>query len=99
MANVCENNFYAYSENKENIKVVKEFFQNWHYDGEAVIEGDDETLQVFFSSPWTFPEDDMNKLHDSIPDKDDIYMRCLSHEFGGLYHDLLLDDGEGWNSV
>ena len=99
MANVCENNLYVYSENKKNIEIVKKFFEDWSYDGSADIEGDSESLQIYFSSKWTFPRLEMEKLHELIPDKDDIYMRCLSYEFGELYHDLLVDDGNGWESV
>lgn len=99
MANICENIFYAYSENPENIKTIKEFFENWNYDGSASYEGDDISCDVYFNSRWTFPMDEMIKLHNKIPDKSDIYMRCLSYEFGELYHDLLVDEGEGWYSV
>lgn len=99
MANVCENIFYAYSETPENIKTIKEFFDNWHYDGDASYEGDNESCDVYFSSRWTFPETEMTKLHNKIPNKSDIYMRCLSYEFGELYHDLLVDEGNGWYSV
>lgn len=39
------------------------------------------------------------ELYDKIPDKEDIYMRCLSVEYGCLYHVLWVCDNNGWKEV
>ena len=41
----------------------------------------------------------MNELFNSIPNKEDIYMRCLSVEYGCLYHALWTCDEHGWREV
>ena len=42
----------------------------------------------------------MNRLYEGIPNKEDIYMRCLSVEYGCLYHALwICENEEGWDEV
>lgn len=96
MANICNNLFYAYSEDKNNLNTIKEFFENWE---SADIEESDENIDILFDSKWTFPEENMEELFQLIPNKEDIYMRCLSYEFGNEYHALWVCDKEGWCEV
>lgn len=96
MANICENTFYAYSEDENNIKVIEDFFNSWPG---AYCEVNDGNIDVYFSSKWDFPIDEMKKLFESIPNKKDIYMRCLSVEYGCLYHALWVCDKDGWEEV
>lgn len=96
MANICNNQMYIYSKDRQNINTVINFFHNWPYSG---IEDSDTSVDVLFDSKWTFPEEEMNKLYESIPNKADIYMRCLSYEFGNLYHALWVCDENGWREV
>ena len=95
MANICDNQFYAYSEDPENIKYILEFFVDW----EDVCHGDctDDTIELYFGSRWCFPEERMNELYQGIPNKEDIYMRCLSVEYGCMYHALWYCDEDGWH--
>lgn len=82
MANICNNTFYAYSKDSENIKAIVNFFNDeWSAD----IEEGEDCVNVYFDSKWVFPENDMCNLLNSIPNKDDIYMRCLSVEYGLNY--------------
>lgn len=85
MANVCSNEFYAYSNNYDNIEHITKFFEKWNCYGNAEIINDETSVDVDFNSKWVFPEEDMNELFNSILDKNDIYMRCLSVEFGNDY--------------
>lgn len=96
MANICDNTLYAYSEDRQNINTTINFFHNWPY---ASIEDSDTNVDVYFESRWVFPEEEMNKLYESLPNKEDIYMRCLSYEFGNLYHALWVCDENGWREV
>lgn len=97
MANICENSLYVTSDNPENIKTVDDFFSEIpHAD---IIADWEEEREVYFGSKWTFPEELMQELYDKIPDKEDIYMRCLSVEYGCLYHALWVCDKNGWREV
>ena len=96
MSNPCSNTFYAYSKDKKNIEAIIKFFNEWPY---SDIEDSGESVDVYFDSNWTFPENRMNELFNLIPNKDDIYMRCLSYEFGNLYHALWVCDENGWEEV
>ena len=97
MANVCDNQMFVESMNRENIDAVKNFFEEniVYFD----CDDNDECLAIFFDSKWTFPEDLMQELFEAIPDKSDIYMRCLSVEYGCLYHALWVCDSDGWKEV
>lgn len=97
MANVCDNTLYVQSDNRENLETVRKFFdENFEY-----YDCDDsgDCLDIFFDSKWTFPENLMKELFDAIPDKSDIYMRCLSVEYGCMYHALWYCDENGWEEV
>lgn len=97
MANICENTFYACSEDPKNIEYIKEFLGN---NFEADVDWDNDYVNAYFDSKWTFPEELMNDMYDNLPNKEDIYMRCLSIEYGCLYHALLIaDENGGWREV
>lgn len=96
MANICENTFYAYTENEENLKTIEKFFDSWYL---ADVNITDNTIECYFDSKWTFPEEQMKDLYESIPNKEDIYMRCLSVEYGCMYHALWECDEDGWREV
>ena len=74
MANICDNTFYAESQNRENIDVILDFFDKHFQFYESDDSGD--TIEIYFDSKWSFPESLMDDLYDLIPDKSDIYMRC-----------------------
>lgn len=97
MANICDNTFHACG-SSENLQVIKDFLEeklsfvdiDWY---------DVEEMDACFESKWTFPEEIMQELYEKIPDKDDIYMRCLSVEYGFMYHALWECDEDGWKEV
>lgn len=94
MANICENTLQVYSENPENLKRVESFFKDWG-DIEKV---DEENLEIYFDSKWTFPEEEMDKLYAELPDKSNISMTCLSVEWGCLYCQFHTCDEDGWTA-
>lgn len=96
MANPCDNTFYAYTEDEDNMNVIIEFFKNWWG---ASVERDGESVDIYFESKWAFPEEQMWELFEKIPNKEDIYMRCLSVEYGELYHALWVCEEDGWQEV
>lgn len=94
MANICENEFYAYSEDKDNITVINKFLKDTF---NADIECWNTSLDAYFDSKWDFPEVEMDKLFEIIPNKEDIYMRCLSVEYGQDYIAYWkCEDVNGW---
>ena len=95
MANICTNTMYVESETRENLDAVITFFNNnlKYYD----YEDDGDSLDISFDSRWVFPEELMEELFEAIPNKSDIYMRCLSVEYGCMYHALWYCDEDGWH--
>ena len=95
MANICLNTMYVESETRENLDAVITFFNNnlKYYD----YEDDGDSLDISFDSRWVFPEELMEELFEAIPNKSDIYMRCLSVEYGCMYHALWYCDEDGWH--
>lgn len=96
MSNICSNTFYTCSEDRQNIDTIINFFYDWPY---AEIEDSDTSIDCYFESKWTFPEAEMNELYEKLPNKDDINMRCLSVEYGCLYHALWVCDKDGWRET
>ena len=90
MANKCDNIFYAYTEDEENKKVIIDFFKS------EKVNNTPSGIEVNFISRWTFPEREMDRLYESIPNKDDLYMRCLSFEFGCDYVGYHTCSKYGW---
>lgn len=98
MANLCDNTLFVSSENRNNLEAIINFFEEkFNYFDLANDTGED--LDIYFNSKWTFPEDLMQELYKAIPDKSDIYMRCLSVEYGCMYHALWYCDENGWHEV
>ena len=95
MANICTNTMYVESETRENLDSVITFFNNnlKYYD----YEDDGNSLDISFDSRWVFPEELMEELFEAIPNKSDIYMRCLSIEYGCMYHALWYCGEDGWH--
>lgn len=97
MANICDNTFYIYTEDPNNLSYVKNFLES---ELKAdVYDEDSEWLEASFASKWTFPEELMEEMYQNLPDKSDIYIRVLSVEYGCLYHALWVCDQEGWSEV
>lgn len=99
MANICNNEFYAYSDNPENIKYIQDWFVNEYTNYIEIETTSDTTVDGWFESRWTFPEEQMNQLYEGLPDKEDIYMRCLSVEYGNDYVDYHKCEEDGWYQV
>lgn len=88
---------FVESENRKNIDTVIAFFDEVF----PLFNFDDfgNCLDIHFESKWTFPEKEMQELYEAIPDKSDIYMRCLSVEYGCMYHALWYCEKDGWHEA
>lgn len=96
MANICNNEFYASSENSENIKIISDYIsKNFN----CYLEENDGSIEGWFESRWDFPYNSMVEMFNLLPDKNNIYMRCLSVEYGCDYVDYWkCTDETGWYS-
>lgn len=94
MANICDNNLYSYVEDEDNYKYIIKFLEE-KLDAN-IYEQDGTTIEADFESKWTFPESLMQELYDNMPNKDDVYIRVLSVEYGMFYHALWVCDEDGW---
>lgn len=96
MANYAYNELYACM-SERNIRHIVEFFENeWQSEVECDYAGDSSTCSIYFESKWGFPEEDMIQLYKGLPDKDDIYIRCLSTCFEDDYVGYYKCDERGW---
>lgn len=96
MANICNNNFFAYTEDKNNVDVIKNFCKDLE---SSDIEEKKSGIYVQFESKNVFPEEDMKELYNLLPNKKDIYMRCISVEYEYRYHAFWECDKNGWKQV
>lgn len=98
MANICDNTFYVTSQDKNNIDYIEKFLQE-EFDYIDIYK-DSDFLEAYFESRWVFPENIMKDMFEGIPNKNDVFMRCLSVEYGDLYHALwICENEEGWVEV
>jgi hypothetical protein len=82
----------------ENIEYIQTFFEK-NFIGCDIYDSCDTSLNIRFDSCWVFPDELMEELLEGIPNKEDIYMRCMSIEYGCLYHELWICEGDNWKSV
>ena len=97
MSNICDNTMYVYTESEENLNTIISFFDKNFYSTDYQLYNHDNSLDIYFDSKWVFPEEKMKELYELIPNKEDIYMRCLSVEYGTMYHALWYCDKDGWH--
>jgi hypothetical protein len=89
---------YVHSEDEENLKYVEKFISNNFWGGDLYNSGDN-YMELCFESRWTFPDDLMLEMTNNLPNKDDIYIRCMSIELGNYYHELWIFEDNEWRSV
>lgn len=83
MANVCSNEMYVESPNKETLNAIREYMDNW---GNALLEEIDEcSFEYYFDSRWDFPKEAMQQMTDSIKDTKGLYIKVLSIEECNYY--------------
>ena len=92
MANICENTLYACSETAEDIELLSKFIEdnfscstvevNYHSYSDGTQEA---YLDAYFDSRWDFPQYKLEEITNKFKDKDAMYIRCLSVEYGNDY--------------
>lgn len=97
MANICDNKFYIYSEAylEQISEKLNRLFENDVYGGEITYI-DDNIIEGWFESRWSFPNELFDDFFKEFEDED-IYMRCLSEEYGcGLVSMNIYSNGSWW---
>lgn len=97
MANICENKFYIFcsEENTEKILSKLEKLFSDTLNGEISYE-DENIIEGYFDSRWCFPDEIFDNFFEEFEEDEDLYMRCLSEEYGcGLVSMNIYRDG-GW---
>lgn len=95
MANMCTNTFYISYESEEVgeaiIKKLETLF-NTKLDGEITYT-DSLFIEGWFTSKWDFP---IGIFKDFFNEFEDVYMRCLSEEYGMSYVAMNIYENENW---
>lgn len=97
MANLCDNTFYLFCENSEIltkiIDKINHLFENNLY-GE-ICACDANFIEGYFESKWSFPIYLFENFFDEF-ENEDIYMRCLSTEYGMGYVAMNIYENGAW---
>lgn len=109
MANTCTNKFFATikventdPKHEEIYKKINDFLAD-NFMGVDYSEYDECCIETEFDSKWTFPYDTMEKLTKQLQKEypnecKDLYIRCLSFEFGCEYVDYMVYRNGEWHS-
>lgn len=95
MANICTNTFYIGCKSKETVNAVMNKLENLFA---AKLEGeityiDPLFIEGYFNSKWDFP---MYIFEDFFNEFEDVYMRCLSEEYGNSYVAMNIYEDGNW---
>ena len=82
MANCATNIFYARTENRTDLDKIETFLDDVF---NAYVNRQIDSVDAEFTSRWEYPEEEINKLVESLEAKDKIYIRILTHELENEY--------------
>lgn len=83
MANICYNQFYISFNEEDRDEVIKRITDLFNEKLDGEITGlDSDYVEGYFDSRWVFP---MHVFENIFDDLNNIYMRCLSEEYGYNY--------------
>ena len=82
MANCATNIFYARTENRTDLDKIETFLDDVF---NAYVNRQIDSVDAEFTSRWEYPEEEINKLVESLETKDEIYIRILTHELEDEY--------------
>ncbi|WP_373146773.1 hypothetical protein [Bacteroides xylanisolvens] len=94
MANYATNIFHARTENKTDLGKI-EVFLDETFNGFVNRQGD--SADAEFSSRWVYPEEEINKLVESLEAKDKVYIKILTYEFEDEYVSFRVFSQGKWN--
>lgn len=94
MANYATNIFHVRTENKTDLGKI-EVFLDETFNGFVNRQGD--SVDAEFSSRWVYPEEEINKLVESLEAKDKVYIKILTYEFEDEYVSFRVFSQGKWN--
>lgn len=98
MANICDNKCYIYSENENMLSDITSLLEE-NLNDLDIYSFDDEYIECYFTSKWTFPTETFKKITNILKiqyDISDLYIRVLSEEFGCDYVALNIFTDNEW---
>lgn len=77
MANYATNIFHARTENQTDLDKIEAFLDD-NFNG--FVNRQSNSVDAEFSSRWVYPEEEINKLVESLDAKDGAYIKILTYE-------------------
>lgn len=94
MANYATNIFRANTDNRQDLITIEAFLKE-NFDGDVNLYAD--IVEAEFFSRWVFPEEEMNKLVESLEAKDKAEIKILTYEFEDGYVTLRVFSQGKWD--
>ena len=94
MANYATNIFHARTENQTDLDKIEAFLDD-NFNGFVNRQGN--SMDAEFSSRWVYPEEEINKLVESLDAKDGAYIKILTYELEDEYVSLRIFSQGKWN--
>lgn len=94
MANYATNIFYARTANKQDLDKIEAFVDDT-FNGFVNRQGD--SVDAEFTSRWVYPEEEIDKLVESLEAKDEVYIKILTYEFEDEYVSFRTFSQGTWN--
>ena len=94
MANYATNIFYARTENQTDLDKIEAFLDD-KFNGFVNRQGN--SVDAEFSSRWVYPEEEINKLVESLDAKDGAYIKILTYELDDEYVSFRIFSQGKWN--
>lgn len=94
MANYATNIFHARTENQTDLDKIEAFLDD-NFNGFVNRQGN--SMDAEFSSRWVYPEEEINKLVESLDAKDGAYIKILTYELEDEYVSFRIFSQGKWN--
>ncbi len=94
MANYATNIFHARTENKTDLDKIEAFLDDTF---NGFVNRQDDSIDAEFSSRWVYPEEEINKLVESLEAKSKAYIKILTYEFEDEYVSFRIFSQCEWN--
>lgn len=94
MANYATNIFHVRTENRTDLDKIEAFLDDT-FNGFVNRQGD--SVDAEFTSRWVYPEEEINKLVESLEAKEKAYIKILTYEFEDEYVSFRIFSQGKWN--
>lgn len=94
MANYATNIFHVRTENRTDLDKIETFLDDT-FNGFVNRQGD--SVDAEFTSRWVYPEEEINKLVESLEAKEKAYIKILTYEFEDEYVSFRIFSQGKWN--